>query len=180
MPGWCGRIRTSIWRIRNRMVLPAREDLQNSHFIGIHKQLETLEFREPYRTRGVQSSGENCAVRRRMVGLCRLEIRNSNQKSLLILGLIANILAQRTGGCSDAGGGRGAGLKPSPRIQQWSRGNGRTLGGGVNRCRSHGQIVGPIPRPCRPEIGVSVDASGGHLIMQATAASRARCRTPAK
>jgi hypothetical protein len=39
-----------------------------------------------------------------MVGLCRLEIRNSNQKSLPILGLIANILAQRTGGCSDAGG----------------------------------------------------------------------------
>jgi hypothetical protein len=29
------------------------------HFIGIHKQLETLEFREPYRIRGVQSSGEN-------------------------------------------------------------------------------------------------------------------------
>jgi hypothetical protein len=42
-----------------------------------------------------------------MVGLWRLEIRNSNQKSLLILGLIANILAQRTGGCSEAGGGTG-------------------------------------------------------------------------
>ena len=42
-----------------------------------------------------------------MVGLCRLEIRNSNQKSLLMLGLIANILAQRTGGCSDAGGESG-------------------------------------------------------------------------
>ena len=42
-----------------------------------------------------------------MVGLCRLEIRNSNQKSPLILGLIANILAQRTGGCSDAGGEEG-------------------------------------------------------------------------
>jgi hypothetical protein len=29
------------------------------HFIGIHKHLETLEFREPYRIRGVQRSGEN-------------------------------------------------------------------------------------------------------------------------
>jgi hypothetical protein len=28
-------------------------------FIRIHKPLETLEFREPYRIRGVQSSGEN-------------------------------------------------------------------------------------------------------------------------
>jgi len=30
-----------------------------------------------------------------MGGLCRLEVQSSNQKSLLILGLITNILAQR-------------------------------------------------------------------------------------
>jgi hypothetical protein len=33
-----------------------------------------------------------------------LEVRSSNQKSLLILGLIANYLAQRIDGCGQAGG----------------------------------------------------------------------------
>jgi hypothetical protein len=36
-----------------------------------------------------------------------LEVRSSNQKSLLILGLIANYLAQRIDGCGQAGGGKG-------------------------------------------------------------------------
>jgi hypothetical protein len=115
------------------------------HFIGIHKQLETLEFREPYRIRGVQSSGENWAIRRRMVGLCRLEIRNSNRKSLLILGLIANILAQRTGGCSEAGGGRGTGIEPSPLIPEQSRGPRRT------RLQKRG-AVGTLWRPFRTSL----------------------------
>src|ERR1700738_1772431 len=29
MPGWGGRIRTSIWRFRNRVLLPVREEQQN-------------------------------------------------------------------------------------------------------------------------------------------------------
>src|SRR5882724_7488058 len=35
------------------------ERICRTPFIRIHKPLETLEFREPYRIRGVQSSGEN-------------------------------------------------------------------------------------------------------------------------
>jgi hypothetical protein len=56
LAGWGGRIRR---RVRNRMLLPDREDLQNSIFSGIHQQVETLEFREQYRIPGVQSFGEN-------------------------------------------------------------------------------------------------------------------------
>jgi hypothetical protein len=33
--------------------------LQNPNFISLHKPLETLELRGPYRIRAVQSSGEN-------------------------------------------------------------------------------------------------------------------------
>jgi hypothetical protein len=90
------------------------ERIYRTPFIRIHKPLETLEFREPYRIHGVERSGENRAIRRRMGGLCSLEVRNPNQKSQLILGSIANIFPQRTGGCSEAGGGRGTGIEPSP------------------------------------------------------------------
>jgi hypothetical protein len=77
------------------------------HFIRIHKRLETLEFREPYRIRRVQSSGEKRAIRRRMAGLFRLEVQSLNQKSPLLLGLITNILAQRIDGFGEAGGAKG-------------------------------------------------------------------------
>jgi hypothetical protein len=39
--------------------------------------------------------------------LFRLEVRSLNPKSLLILGLITNILARRINGCGEAGGGKG-------------------------------------------------------------------------
>ena len=58
VPGWGGRYRTSIWRFRNRLLLPVREELQNPNCVSVHKPLETLEFGEPYRIRGLQSSGE--------------------------------------------------------------------------------------------------------------------------
>jgi hypothetical protein len=45
LPGWGSRNRTSIWQVRKRMLLPAREDLQNPHFDRPHKRLEILEFR---------------------------------------------------------------------------------------------------------------------------------------
>jgi hypothetical protein len=41
-----------------------------------------------------------------MSRLCRLEVRSSNQRSLLILRLIANNRAQRIYGCGQAGGPR--------------------------------------------------------------------------
>jgi hypothetical protein len=50
-----------------------------------------------------------------MGGLCRLEVRNPNRKSLLILGLVDNTFAQRTCDRGEAGGGRGTGFEPSPR-----------------------------------------------------------------
>jgi hypothetical protein len=43
------------------------------HFTTIYKPLETFEFREPYRIRRVQSSGDKWAIRRRMSRLCRFE-----------------------------------------------------------------------------------------------------------
>jgi hypothetical protein len=44
------------------------ERIYRTPFIRIHKPLETLEFREPYRIHGVQRSGENRAIRRRIGG----------------------------------------------------------------------------------------------------------------
>jgi hypothetical protein len=46
------------------------------------------------------------ATRRRMGGLFRLEVQSLNHKSLLILGLITIIPAQRTDGFDEAGGAR--------------------------------------------------------------------------
>jgi hypothetical protein len=84
---WLGRgVRTSIWRIRNRILLPVREGAAEPHFVNIHRPLETFEFREPYRIHRVQSFGEKWAFRRRMSRLRRLEVRSSNEQSLLLLG----------------------------------------------------------------------------------------------
>ena len=41
-----------------RMLSPVREESQNLFFVEVHRPFETLEFREPYRIRGVQSCGE--------------------------------------------------------------------------------------------------------------------------
>jgi hypothetical protein len=62
-------------------------------FVEKHKSFGTFEFREPYRIRRVQSSGEKWGIRRKMSRLCRLEVRSSNAKSLLLLALIANKFA---------------------------------------------------------------------------------------
>jgi hypothetical protein len=45
--------------------------------------------------------------------LCRLEVRSSNEKSLLLLGSIADKFEQRIHGFGQAGGGRGTGIEPS-------------------------------------------------------------------
>jgi hypothetical protein len=112
--GWLGPKESNLdMAISKADALACPREFAEPHFIRIDKPLETREFREPYRIRAVLSSGENCAIRRRMGGLCRLEVRDSNQKSRPILGLVANILAQRTGGRGEAGGGRGTGIEPS-------------------------------------------------------------------
>jgi hypothetical protein len=63
MPGWGGRNRTSIWRFQKRMLLPAREDLQNpispefisrSKYSNFENRTESAESRalesiEPFR-----------------------------------------------------------------------------------------------------------------------------------
>jgi hypothetical protein len=84
-------------------------------FVEIRKSFETLEFRKPYRICGVQSFGEKWAFRRIMSGLCRLGVRSSNEKSLRLLGLIANKFTRRIRGFDQGGGGRGTGIEPSPR-----------------------------------------------------------------
>jgi hypothetical protein len=85
-----------------------------------------FEFREPYRIRRVQSFGDKWAFRRIMSAPCRLEVRSSNEKSLLLLGLIANKFARRIHGFGQAGGGRGTGFEPSPRGPAWRKVTQRT------------------------------------------------------
>ncbi len=52
--------------------------------------------------------------------LCRLEVRSSNQKSLLVLGLITNILAQRIDGCNEGGGA--SGIRTRGRLKSYHQG----------------------------------------------------------
>jgi hypothetical protein len=47
--------------------------------------------------------------------LCRYVVRSPNEKSLLPIGLIASKFGQRMHAFSQAGGGRGTGIEPSPR-----------------------------------------------------------------
>jgi len=107
MGGWGSRNRTSIWRVRQRMLLPAREDLQKPRFNRPHKRLETLEFREPYRMDGVQSFRENRPIRRIICRRGRSGVRSSSEKSLLLLGFNANEFARRRHGLELSGGARG-------------------------------------------------------------------------
>jgi hypothetical protein len=101
---WRGREDLANW---NQMLSPVREKPQNLFPLKFMSPSKILEFREPYRICGVQSFGEKWAFRRKMSRLCRLEVRSSNQKSLLLLGLFANKLARRIHGFGQAGGGKG-------------------------------------------------------------------------
>ena len=82
-----------------------------SLFVKIHRPFKTLEFREPYRIRGVQSFGDKWVFRRIMSAPCREGVRISNEKSLPLLGLIAHKLTRRICGFGQGGGGRGAGIR---------------------------------------------------------------------
>ena len=106
MAGWGGRISNlDLTNLKSDAVACPRGAAE-PHFTAIHKPLETFEFREPYRIRKVQSPGDKWAIRRRISRLCRFEVRSSNEKSLLLLGLIANKFGQRIHGFSQAGGAR--------------------------------------------------------------------------
>ena len=83
-----GGTRTSIWRVRNQTLSPVREKWQNLFPLKFISRSETFEFREPYRMDGVQSFGEKRDFRRTIGRLCRSGVRSSNEKSLLLLGLI--------------------------------------------------------------------------------------------
>jgi hypothetical protein len=85
------------------------------HLLKFHKPLRTLEIREPYRIHRVQSPGEKAPSGRRMSGICRLEVRSLDEKSLLLLGETAIKRARRINSFRQAGGGRGSGIEPSPR-----------------------------------------------------------------
>ena len=68
------------------MLLPVREELQNPislQFISLSKHSD---FENRTESGRVQSSGEELAIRRRMSRLCRLGVRSSNEKSMLLLG----------------------------------------------------------------------------------------------
>ena len=73
----------------------------------VRKQLKTFKFREPYRIDRVQSFGEKRAFRRMLSRLCRSRARSSNEKSLLLLGLVARELIRRTRDLGQTGGESG-------------------------------------------------------------------------
>jgi hypothetical protein len=92
----------------------------------VHKRFQTFEFREPYRRERVQSFGEKLAFRRTIGRRCRSEVQSPNEKSLLLLGPIAQDLPQRIHSLGQFGGesgirthGSDCGLvfAPSPRIK---------------------------------------------------------------
>jgi len=100
--------------IENRRSSPVREKPQKPLYAEVHKQLETFHFREPYRIGEVQSLGEKRAFRRIIGRLRRSGVQTSNEKPLLLWGLIANKFARRIHGFGQAGGGRATGIQPSP------------------------------------------------------------------
>jgi hypothetical protein len=108
MNGWLGREDSNLdmanWK-SDALACPrvSAEPL----FVELHKALETFEFREPYRIGGVQSFGEKRATRRIISRLCRPGVRSSNEKSPLLLGLIANEFTRRIHGFGQAGGPSG-------------------------------------------------------------------------
>src|ERR1700704_4261570 len=63
-----------------------------------------------------------------MSAACQERVQSSNGKSLPLLGLIAHILTRRRYGFGRCGGGRGAGLEPSPRRPGWGKVSQRTPG----------------------------------------------------
>src|SRR5258707_13556024 len=64
----------------------------------VHKQLETFDFRKPYRIGEVQSLGEKRAFRRIISRFRRSGVQISNEKSLLLLGLVASEFARQIHG----------------------------------------------------------------------------------
>ena len=81
-------------------------------------------------------------IRRRMSRLCRFEVRNANEKTLLLLGLINDALGRRTTRFGQAGGGRATGIQPSPRGPVYPR---------VFRGRGRHRYCSAQPSPIRPE-----------------------------
>ncbi len=143
--------RTSMWRVRNQMLSPIREEPQNRSSLKFTSSSKTFEFREPYRIFGVQSSGEKWAIRRIMRRLCRSGVRSSDEKSLLLEGLIANKFTRRINGFGQAGGGRGTGIEPSPRTPTWRKVIQRTAApGGLSLPRRRLQIDGQAPQAAVP------------------------------
>jgi hypothetical protein len=57
--GWLGREDSNLDRTNSKSdVVACPRGVEEPHFTTIHKPLETFEFREPYRIRRVQSSGD--------------------------------------------------------------------------------------------------------------------------
>ena len=61
MGGWGGRIHLDM-AVSKSDALACPTGVAEPLFITTHKRLETLEFREPYRTPRVQRSGEKRAI----------------------------------------------------------------------------------------------------------------------
>jgi hypothetical protein len=99
------------WKSGN---LPYPRGAQEPISMEIHKSFGTLEFRKPYRIRGVQSFRDKCAIRRIISAPCQERVRSSNEKSLPILGLMPTNSRREYTASAKAGGGRATGFEPSP------------------------------------------------------------------
>jgi hypothetical protein len=85
--GWGGRNRTSTWPVGTDP-LDCPRGAAEPLFVEIHRPLETLEFREPYRIRGVQRFGDKWVFRRIKSAPCREVVQSSNEKVPPLLGIL--------------------------------------------------------------------------------------------
>jgi hypothetical protein len=112
--GWGGRIRTSIWRVRNQTFSHVRQKRQNlfpMKFISnskgsiIENRTEWVESR---------ASERNGHLENNICPPCRSGVRSPDEKSLLLPDLIAREFARRTHSLGQAGGGRETRIELSP------------------------------------------------------------------
>ena len=80
----------------------------------LHNSLETSEFSRAVPNRWSPELRRETDVSENNKPTLPISVRSSIEKSLLLLGLIANKFTRRIHGFGPAGGGRGTGVEPSP------------------------------------------------------------------
>jgi hypothetical protein len=107
LAGWGERIRTSMWRVRNQTLSPVRAESQNHSLLNFISSSKRLNFENRTESSESRASERNGPFGEIMSRLCRLGVRSPNEKSVLLLGLIADKSARRIHGFGQAGGAKG-------------------------------------------------------------------------